>query len=374
MIHHKLLIVIKVTKNIGVVLSSISHDTAAKKTVITDGLASSIWVMSDGTPGMRLQAIALGQALHANENPTANLEDIILTPPWLLRHIPRLAKALPLTWLRAMIEPALPPRLHQFLTLTIVITCGRRMAGLSIAMQRLGKEDANNSNCVKRIRTIHIQDPRLSPSHFDVLIVPQHDKVRGPNVVTSMASLNRLNNANIKEAAKTLESKWSKLPAPRIAVLLGGNNQRYDISKTMVYEMAEHLKKFATTTGTSLALIPSRRTPGEFLNHLTQTLEKIPHAIADPKDKNPYPGILGIVEAIIVTSDSVNLISEATITGKPVLIAKWRQETGRIGAFHNAMMGAGHTMPLDNSLTVKAFTPLDEMPTILSQVIALLSR
>lgn len=355
-------------------MSSTSHETAAKKTVITDCLAPSIWVMSDGTPGMRLQAIALGQALQAAENPTAKLEDIILTPPWLLRHTPRLAKALPLKWLRAMIEPVLPRRLHQFLTFTIVITCGRRMAGLSIAMQRLGKEDANNTNWVKRIRTIHIQDPRLSPSHFDVLIVPHHDQVRGPNVVTSMASLNRLNNASITDAARTLDSKWSKLPAPRVAVLLGGNNRRYDISVEMVNEMADRLKKFATTTGTSLALVPSRRTPGELLNHLTQALEQIPHAVADPKDKNPYPGILGIVEAVIVTSDSVNLTSEATITGKPVLIAKWQRETGRIGAFHDAMMGAGHTMPLDNSLPIKAFTPLDEMPTILRQVIDLLSR
>ena len=374
MIHHKLLIVTKVAKNRGVVLPTISHDTTVKKTLITESLASSIWVMSDGTPGMRLQAIALGQALQANENPIAKLEDIILTPPWLLRHIPRLAKALPLKWLRAMIEPVLPRRLHQFLTFTIVITCGRRMAGLSIAMKRLGKEDANNTNWVKRIRTIHIQDPRLSPSHFDVLIVSHHDQVRGPNVVTSMASLNRLNNASITDAARTLESKWTKLPAPRVAVLLGGNNRRYDISVKMVNEMADRLKKFATTTGTSLALVPSRRTPGELLNHLTQALEQIPHAVADPKDKNPYPGILGIVEAIIVTSDSVNLTSEATITGKPVLIAKWQRETGRIGAFHDAMMGAGHTMPLDNSLPIKASTPLDEMPTILRQVIDLLSR
>ncbi|MDC1382490.1 mitochondrial fission ELM1 family protein [Candidatus Puniceispirillum sp.] len=355
-------------------MPKISHDTTVKKTLITESLASSIWVMSDGTPGMRLQAIALGQALQANENPIAKLEDIILTPPWLLRHIPRLAKALPLSWLRAMIEPVLQKRLHEFLTFTIVVTCGRRMAGLSIAMQRLGREDANKKNWVKRVRTIHIQDPRLSPSHFDVLIVPQHDQIRGPNVVTSMASLNRLNNANITDAARKLESKWSKLPAPRVAVLLGGNNRRYDISITMVCEMAERLKKFASTTGTSLALIPSQRTPGELLNHLTQALEQIPHAVANPKDKNPYPGILGIVEAIIVTSDSVNLTSEAVITGKPVLIAKWRQETGRIAAFHDAMMSAGHTMTLDNSVPIKTFTPLDEMPAILRQVIGLLYR
>jgi hypothetical protein len=83
---------------------------------------------------------------------------------------------------------------------------------------------------------------------------------------------------------------------------------------------------------------------------------------------------LEIVEATIVTSDSVNLTSEAAITGKPVLIAKWQDETGRIGTFHNSMSKAGHTMQLDNSIPKRAFTPLYEMPKILSQVISLLSR
>ena len=361
-------------QNGGESLPTISPDANSKQAVITDDLASLIWVVSDGTPGMRLQAIALGQALQKAKNPKARLEDIILTPPWLLRYMPRIAKALPLTWLRAMIEPALPIKFHQFLPFTIVITCGRRMAGLSIAMQRLGKGGAYNTTFFKRIQTIHIQDPRLSPSYFDVLIVPQHDRARGPNVVTSMASLNRLNNANITDAAGTLDLKWSSLPPPRVAVLLGGNNRNYDISIAMVNQMAERLKRFATTNGTSLALIPSQRTPSEFLNNFTKELQQIPHVITDPKDKNPYPGILGIADVIIVTSDSVNLASEAAITGKPILIADWQNETGRIGAFHEAMARAGHTMPLENSVPIKAFTPLDEMPAILRQVISLLAR
>ena len=355
-------------------LPTVLPDIAAKKNVINDLAMSTIWVLSDGTPGMRLQAIALGEALQAIKDPKEKVKDIIITPPWLLHHLPRLARIFPLTWLRSIIEPALPVKLDLFAPPAIVITCGSRMAGLSIAMQRLGRGDANNTNCVKSLRTIHIQDPRLSPSYFDVLIVPQHDRARGPNVVISVASLNRLNKANITDASAALNSKWSRLPTPRVAVLLGGNNRRYNISIAMVNEMAEQLRKFAITTGTSLALIPSRRTPDELVKNFTKALKHVPHALAGPKDKNPYPGILGIVDATIVTSDSVNLTSEAAITGKPLLVAKWHQETGRIGAFHDAMMKAGHTMPLENSIPKKTFTPLEEMPSILSQVISLLSR
>jgi hypothetical protein len=142
----------------------------------------------------------------------------------------------------------------------------------------------------------------------------------------------------------------------------------------MLDNMAEKLKKFANAAGASLALIPSRRAPDELLNHLIKSLKTTPHAVMDTEDENPYPGILGHAAAIIVTSDSVNMASEAAITGKPVLIAEWRAETGRIGAFHEAMMKAGHTATLGHDIPKTGFTPLFEMPIILRQVTALLLR
>ena len=92
------------------------------------------------------------------------------------------------------------------------------------------------------------------------------------------------------------------------------------------------------------------------------------------RDENPYPGILGHAVAIIVTSDSVNMASEAAVTGKPVLIAQWQAETGRIGAFHEAMMKAGHTAPLGNNIPKNSFIPLFEMPFIMRRVNDLLLR
>ena len=91
-------------------------------------------------------------------------------------------------------------------------------------------------------------------------------------------------------------------------------------------------------------------------------------------DENTYPGILGHAVAIIVTSDSVNMASEAAITGKPVLIAEWQVETGRVGAFHKAMMKAGHTAPLGTNIPTTNFVPLFEMPCIMRQIKDLLLR
>ena len=333
------------------------------KTAETNGKNSQIWVISDGTAGMRLQAIALGEALIATDTTNqTSLADIISKPSWWLRHLPRLVALLPrgllLLWLGEIggrlsnDKPA------------IIITCGRRMAGTSIALNRLSKAHAAGT------RTIHIQDPRLPPHYLDILIVPQHDPARGANVITSLASLNRLDMSKITDAASQLDKKWRALPAPLVAVLLGGTNRRYGISAMMAKDMAKRLADFATKTGASLALIPSRRTPAHLVTQLTTALGSLPYAVMDQAENNPYPGILGLVDAVIVTSDSVNMISEATITGLPVLIAEWQSETGRIGAFHDAMMAAGHIAPMRDQLPQDGFTPLVEMPAIVKSVLA----
>jgi len=290
-----------------------------------------------------------------------------VTPPPLCRYLPRLSQIWPVAALDRMLAsgcPALPVG-QEFPD--ILITCGRRMAGLSIAMRRLARYHGAPT------RTIHIQDPRLPAHYFDILIVPQHDPTRGPNVITCMASLNRLTMPQIADAAAHLAPQWTGLPAPCVAVLLGGDNRRYRITDPMATAMAARLADFARSNKASLALIPSRRTPASVVNILMTQLGDSRVTIATAADANPYPGILGIADAVIVTSDSVNMASEAALTGKPLLIAAWQPETGRIAAFHQAMARAGHSAPLGTKLPTAGFTPLVEMPDIVASVSALLA-
>ncbi|MGB2319420.1 MAG: ELM1/GtrOC1 family putative glycosyltransferase, partial [Candidatus Puniceispirillum sp.] len=90
---------------------------------------------------------------------------------------------------------------------------------------------------------------------------------------------------------------------------------------------------------------------------------------------------------------SVNMASEAAITGTPVMVADWHSdtpnvtttnpststahpqiETGRLAAFHDAMMQGGHTVPLGDVIPDNDFIPLDDMPAICTQLANMLAR
>lgn len=351
-----------------------------------------VWVISDGVAGMRFQSLALAEAM--GWTAASGFHDIIAAPRQPLRSLPHLGRIPMLASLLPISTPPLPLADNGFPD--ILVTCGRRMAGISIAIRQRARASGHH------MKTIHIQDPRLDPACFDILLVPAHDPARGSNVIVSTGSLNRLTPDAIADAARTLDAKWIKAGFPRVAVMLGGDNRRYRISPKMARHMALKLARFATHTNASLAVVPSRRTPPDLIRHLTETLmidtlainSQSSHQIATPQDTNPYPGILGVADAIIVTSDSVNMASEATITGKPVMIAGWKDdtglgntghgdtghgdtghgETGRLAAFHDAMMQGGHTMPLGDNIRDHNVTPLDEMPAICTQVKILLER
>ena len=193
--------------------------------------------------------------------------------------------------------------------------------------------------------------------------------------------------------------------------MLGGDNRRYRISPDMAASMAAQLRAFAQSEPMRLVLLPSRRTPAVLIETLSAKLEALPGTVdvrvVSPDEANPYPGILGVADAIIVTSDSVNMASEAAITGKPVLIAGWNGtprgmteavsataeqnaylkqakqakqanhivgERGRIAAFHRRMITAGHTAPLTPSLPRAPFTALDEMDKTCETLLGILGR
>ena len=61
-----------------------------------------------------------------------------------------------------------------------------------------------------------------------------------------------------------------------------------------------------------------------------------------------------------MTSDSVNMVSEACATGKPVMVATVEIETGRLAAFHDRLRDAGLTRPFTGELEVYNYEPLNE--------------
>ena len=328
--------------------------------------ATSVWCVTDGTAGMRYQALALAAIMKWDQFPA--FSDIVVAPHPLLRLLPRLTYWLPnLPLVQDQNSPlATVRKINDYPR--IMVTCGRRMAGISMAL----KTRANQAGA--DLTTIHLQDPRLDPAFFDMLIVPQHDRVRGDNVIVTKAALNRINQSRIAASANNVPQQWQAAASPRVAVMIGGDNRRYKISHDMATHMAQQLAAFAATNNANLFLVASQRCPDNVLKHLQTQLPPNRCMIATHEQPNPYPGILTMADAVIVTSDSVNMVSEAASTGKPVLIAYWRTEVGRIAKFHQTMQHGKHTAPLTERLPAGPFVPLDESATIRQQISARLAH
>ena len=288
--------------------------------------ARTAWVVSDGTTGMEVQSVGLAERMGLK----TRLVRVSASSP--IARLPRLA-LLPFMPLPSPLRDAAREGWPD-----VVVTTGRRMSGYSILARRMSGGAT---------RSIHIQDPRLPPRHFDWMVVPSHDRARGANVLVTTGSLNALTPAKIKAAAGKLDHRIRELPGPVIAFMVGGSNRRYRVHRRDYRGLGEYAAAMAAATGASLVFIPSRRSPADAGDAIRSAVGGAggnpAFHVWDGTGENPYPGILGLAAAVVVTSDSVNMTSEACLSGKPVYRYEFRGETGRIGLFHRIMEEGGYT-------------------------------
>ena len=163
----------------------------------------------------------------------------------------------------------------------------------------------------------------ITPSHDHISVAPRDGSKFTDNLLVTTGALNRLSPEESAEANTELPEGIRKSATPGIAVRLGGNSRRYTAGGEAFKKLGDQLITLQAKIGGSLVIIASRRTPKRHLRTLSKQLEGLPHHIWDgtggSAEDNPYPGILGLANIIIVTSDSVNMTSEVCITGKPVL-------------------------------------------------------
>jgi len=141
-------------------------------------------------------------------------------------------------------------------------------------------------------------------------------------VVSIIGSPHRVTLAGIKEAALNNQARWSHLPRPHIAVLIGGRSKSHDLDATTAETLSQSLIQTANRLGGSLFVTMSRRTPPLARKILVEQLNTVPAEVYDLRGENPYMAFLGTADMILVSEDSVNMITEACATGKPVFRLK----------------------------------------------------
>ncbi|MGE0753799.1 MAG: mitochondrial fission ELM1 family protein [Alphaproteobacteria bacterium] len=208
----------------------------------------------------------------------------------------------------------------------MVISCGRRSAMMALGLQpylraqtrslrRAG--DSDNGNF--RTRFVHIQDPQVNPAHFDLVIAMDHDKVSGSNVLHTRYALHRITPQKLNEAAQHQAERFAAYPRPLVSVLLGGSTNKYTLTSAAMQEIIAKLRAMLASMPGSLFITPSRRTGEENIRLLQEVFYGNPNVyIYDGSGSNPYLAMLALADSIVVSNDSVNMMSEAAATGKPL--------------------------------------------------------
>jgi uncharacterized protein len=316
----------------------------------------SVWIMTDGKPGMENQCLGLAEELVALGG----------APPVVKRLSPRFPwSALPPQfWLSPLSTPAttdgrkagplVPPWPD------ILIATGRQTVAPALAIKRAS---GGATFCVQ------IQNPAWRREAFDLLAIPKHDGVSGDNVIETFGALHRVTPGRIRAEAEKFRGMLSHLPRPLIAVLIGGSNKQYRMTEAVTQRLAANLRRLCTEHGAGLAVTASRRTGTENEKHLRAALDDASCWFWDGSGDNPYFGLLGLADAVVVTADSVSMVSEACATGKPVHVIELDGGSAKFARFHEGLRAAGITRPFDGSLERWTYDAPDDTARVAAEIV-----
>jgi mitochondrial fission protein ELM1 len=247
----------------------------------------------------------------------------------------------------------------------LLITCGRRSVAVALAIKRASRGHTF---------TVHIQDPRVPPGCFDMVVPPEHDGLTGPNVYPSKGALHKLTRETLNTAAEHFRESFAAVRKPFVAVLIGGKSKAYDLTPSRMRELATQFKSLITDQGAGMVITTSRRTGAENETILRETLAGTDAIVWDGTGENPYLAMLALADIIIVTEDSASMVSEACFTGKPAYVAKLEGGSKRFNALHRSLEEAGFTRPFTGNLETWNYKPLDENQRIATIVRGQLAR
>ena len=244
------------------------------------------WAVTTGEAGMRTQARGLAAAV----------ADVVVDKT--------VSGRFTWPWITPSLDATLAPPWPD-----IMITCGRRAAPRAIAVKR-----ASGGKTL----IVHVQDPRARRGAFDLIVAMVHDRIcAGGNVIKVATALHDLTAENLAAAARDWRDRFAPLPRPLTGAMIGGAVKGRAFTIDDGQRFVAGLERLRAIGG--LAITPSRRTPRAARAMLADAFAGDPGVFLwDLVGDNPYRGILALADRLVVTGDSVSMMSEAVSTPAPV--------------------------------------------------------
>lgn len=192
---------------------------------------------------------------------------------------------------------------------------------------------------------VALQDPRTGAGVADLVWVPEHDRLRGINVVTTLTPPNRFTTELLARLRAEPDAAIDALAAPRVMLAIGGTSKVWRFTREDGDRLAAAIARLGAD-GASFMMTPSRRTPAPVADAIAAALGPFPHVVWRGEGDNPYARFLAKADAIVVTADSVSMTGEACASGRPVYVFRPSGGSGKFDTFHAALQRCGATRPL----------------------------
>lgn len=217
----------------------------------------------------------------------------------------------------------------------LVVSCAGSLAGVNLL---LAEKNLAKSACIMKPRWVN-------PQRFDLLILPKHDQYRrSGNGVETLGALNPIDEGYLRENAAKLNSRIKpSISRPALGLFLGGDNKSYALSARIAREVINAVKAACAALTLDILVSTSRRTSAEIEDLVKKELsgfspcklliianeENIPEAVG---------GILGLSDLVVVSAESVSMVSEAASSGKTVLAFSLSPKRADINKKHQVFL------------------------------------
>lgn len=258
----------------------------------------------------------------------------------------------------------------------LVIAIGRRSVPVARSIRRRSGTET---------KIVVLGNPRIPSRPFDLVITtPQYPVKSAPNVMQLPLSIGRRRDSSPGEQ----EREWlQELPRPHLLMLIGGSTKDVVLRSGPIARAAADIAGRAEASGGSLIVCPSPRTEQPVLQAVAESIDRRRHRIVR-EDLPRYPVVLADADEIFVTGDSMSMLSEAAIAGRPVglipveitprgrmRLGSEQHAFGRSGRRRDmrqawkALLGAGYVGTVENPSCTKAVNPLEDAAAAVRRLI-----
>jgi mitochondrial fission protein ELM1 len=279
---------------------TVTADTAAATTNTAAPAAPRVWVVTGYRAGERVQILALAEALGW----PYDIKEVEYRPVASTLSLFRLCTRQGISRAgSAKLKPPWPD---------LVISAGMRNEPLC----RWIREQSGG-----RTRLVHIGRPWVPLAELDLVITtPQYRLPDRPNVLQNSLTIQGVTIKRLQAEGARWEARFQHLPRPWSAVIVGGSSGPYTFGRKAARRLAAQASDLAQARGGSLLVTTSARTAPAALQELSRRITApvwFYHWQHDDLN-NPYYAYLGLADELIVTADSISMLTEACATRKPV--------------------------------------------------------